>query len=154
MITWCTGKLAILKGLQILCATMVVLFLLEGRSQWSAYTLIFVTAIALGVISFLTLLLYFLQVHRSESAKSFPWVTFELAFNLIATVLCLCFSAVLLYDYIKTSGGSWHHHRHLPARNIGKDGWSNRIIIVMVAEILSTLFYAISLTHTKMQGIR
>uniref|UniRef100_A0A915DRC5 MARVEL domain-containing protein n=1 Tax=Ditylenchus dipsaci TaxID=166011 RepID=A0A915DRC5_9BILA len=99
-VTWCTSKIAVLKLLQILCSTITFVFLIEGRGQWGAYTLIFVSSLVIGILTLLTLFAYFWRVHANNK---FPWISFELGFNLVACMF----------------SGEFHHHRYVPPLNIG-----------------------------------
>jgi len=146
----CTTKLAILKWLQILCCMVTVLFLIDGRYQWVPYTAIFITDVFLGVLCFITMVIYFLQVHRQNKSK---WTLFETVFNLSSTILSLTYSILLIYDVMKMSSGEFHHHRYLPAQNIGSEGWKNRIFIVIISQTLNTVFFAVSFYRVKAVGI-
>ena len=52
----------------------------DGRVQWSAYTGIYLVVIVLAVLTSLTLLLYYFDVHRGSSTV--PWVAFVSVFLL------------------------------------------------------------------------
>ncbi|KAI1731616.1 membrane-associating domain-containing protein [Ditylenchus destructor] len=151
LLTWFTTRLAVLKMLQILSSVITILFLIEGRTQWGAYTLIFVSAIVLAVVTFITLIAYFMEMHKRSKL---PWELIEIGFNLVATILSLVYTGVLAYDASKMFGGEFNHHRYHPPKNIGYDGWRNRILIVTVAQALNAIFYLVSLYRTKTKGIR
>lgn len=69
--------------------------------QWKVYTFIFISTIILGVVTFITLVIYFL---RLQSQAKLPWVTIEMFFNAVASILCFVFTAILIYDYAKMAG--------------------------------------------------
>ncbi|CAD5221064.1 unnamed protein product [Bursaphelenchus xylophilus] len=152
LVTWCTSRLAILKWLQILCALVAVLFLIDGRFQWKLYTFIFVACIVLAALSFLTLALYFFRVHSQN--KQLPWVQTEIAFNSVAVVVCLLTCGILIYDLANLANGHHNHHRYTAPANIGNDGWFNRVIVVLATQVLNTVFYLASLVRTKRYGIK
>ncbi|KAH7731917.1 Protein F53A3.1 [Aphelenchoides avenae] len=152
LITWCTTRLAILKWMQMLCSMLAVLFLIDGRIQWWVYTLIFISAIVLAIITFVTLILYFLRFHIQQG-KGLPWQQLELLFNVVACVLCFIYTGALVYDYAKMSGGQFGHHRFSPPANIGQEGWKNRVLVVAVSQFLNGIFYLFSAYRTQRYGI-
>uniref|UniRef100_A0A914GWU3 MARVEL domain-containing protein n=1 Tax=Globodera rostochiensis TaxID=31243 RepID=A0A914GWU3_GLORO len=142
----CTTKLAILKWLQMLCAVISVLFLIDGRRQWWPYTLIFVVAIVLGILSLITLIAnFFLQSQNGLV----PLPLLEIGFNAFATALCLGFAVCLSVDFAKMVGGDFSHHRYLPPANIGKDGWRNRILVVAIVQAVASICYGLSAHRVK-----
>lgn len=54
-----------------LCSLIAVVLLTDGRVQWSMYTVIYVCLLLLIVLTALTLLLYYFDVHRGTDAL--PW---------------------------------------------------------------------------------
>lgn len=102
LITWLfTSRLANLKLLQLLCAFLTILFLIDGQMQWKAYSIIFISVIILAIVTAITLVFYFL---RLQSQVQLPWVSVELLFNAIAAILCFVFVAILVYDFVKMAG--------------------------------------------------
>ncbi|KAF7639112.1 hypothetical protein Mgra_00001345 [Meloidogyne graminicola] len=127
----CTTKFAILKWLQMLGYVIIVFFLIDGKRQWAPYTLIFICAIIFGILCLATLLInYFVLQSRNRNNTTRPKL--EIAFNGIAILFCLVFFAILTIDYVKMLSGNYNFHKYLPPPNIGKDGWRNRILVVLV----------------------
>ncbi|KAI6177212.1 hypothetical protein M3Y97_00882500 [Aphelenchoides bicaudatus] len=152
LITWLfTSRLANLKLLQLLCSIITILFLIDGRLQWGIYTVIFITTIILSVLTFLTLVVYFL---RLQNQSGLPWIHIEILFNAAAAILCFIFAAILIYDYAKMAGGEFRHHKHLPPATIGQDGWRNRVLVIVFVQILNAIFYFVSLYRTKALGLK
>ncbi|KAI6241001.1 hypothetical protein M3Y99_00410400 [Aphelenchoides fujianensis] len=157
LVTWFTSRLAILKLLQLLCSFITIIFLVDGKIQWTFYSIVFIIAIILSIITFLTLVFYFLRLHVQQNNSSLgPNSRYlqELAFNAIAAATSLVFSAVLIYDLARMWGGDFSHHRYGPPANIREDGWRNRILIILFAQLLNTAFYFASFYRTKTNGLK
>ncbi|CAD5214882.1 unnamed protein product [Bursaphelenchus okinawaensis] len=152
LVTWCTSRLAIYKWFQIVLSMIAVLFLIDGRFQWKAYTFIFVACIVLACITFLTLVLYFFRVPSDN--KQLPWVQIEIAFNTVAVIVCLITSGVLIYDLVNMAQGHHGHHRYTAPANIGNDGWFYRVIVVLCTQIVNTVAYLASLARAKRYGLK
>uniref|UniRef100_A0A914CV55 MARVEL domain-containing protein n=1 Tax=Acrobeloides nanus TaxID=290746 RepID=A0A914CV55_9BILA len=136
----------------MLASLLIILFLIDGRVQWSVYTAIFVITIILLITTFLTLIVYFFRIHV-QTKNQLPWVTIELLFNLVACVTSLVFAGILMYDVIKMYKGEFHHHKYVTPPNIGAGGWRTRILVVMITEIFNAIFYGISMVRTRQYGI-
>ncbi|KAL3091365.1 hypothetical protein niasHS_007158 [Heterodera schachtii] len=142
----CTTKLAILKWLQILCAVITVLFLIDGQRQSWFYTLVFVVSIVFGLLSLLTLIANFFLHSRNQSV---PLPAFEIGFNALAAFVCLAFSVLLTIDSVRMFGDDFSHHRFLPPANIGKDGWRNRTLVVAIVQMVDAICYGLSLHRVR-----
>ncbi|KAI6215016.1 hypothetical protein M3Y94_00335500 [Aphelenchoides besseyi] len=151
LVTWFTSRLAILKLVQLLCGFITIIFLIDGKAQWKFYTVIFMTVIFLCILTFLTLIVYFMRLHTQNNL---PWVQIEMAFNAIAGVLCLIFAIVLIYDFFRMFNNEFTHHQYAPPPNIGHDGWRQRIVFITVAQLLASVFYFVSLYRTKTYGLK
>uniref|UniRef100_A0A7E4VCZ2 MARVEL domain-containing protein n=1 Tax=Panagrellus redivivus TaxID=6233 RepID=A0A7E4VCZ2_PANRE len=149
-VTWCVTKRAAFKWCQIMCCLLAILFLIDGRAQWKVYSVIFGTDVFLAVATLITLGIYFMHVHRSNTKL---WINIERVFNLIAVVISTIFAGVLLYDAIKMEQGDYRHHRYAPQLNIGQSGWSNRIRIVAVSQVCQAIFYLASLIWVHRHGL-
>jgi heme/copper-type cytochrome/quinol oxidase subunit 4 len=150
IITWCFSKRAILKWLQVLCCLLAILFLIDGKRQWQLYQFIFTVDILLAILTIVTLVIYFMHIHRSNQEL---WVKIELAFNAVAALASIIFSGFLLYDYIKLENNEYYHHQNLPPPDIGKTGWTNRIRIVLFSQIMQSVFYLLSLYWAHRYGL-
>ncbi|KAL7079910.1 hypothetical protein ACQ4LE_000692 [Meloidogyne hapla] len=139
----CTTKFAILKWLQMLCYIIIVFFLIDGHRQWG-YTIIFICAIIFGILCLATLLLnYFVLQSRNCSNDTLSKI--EIIFNVFALLLCLIVFGILAVDYAKMNSGNYNFHKYLPPPNIGKDGWRNRILVVLITEALNAVLHALSI---------
>nr|CAD2149821.1 unnamed protein product [Meloidogyne enterolobii] len=140
----CTTKFAILKWLQMLCYIIIVFFLIDGHRQWGIYTFMFICAIIFGILCLATLLInYFLSQPRATHQK------IEIIFNVIALIFCLIFFGILAVDYAKMNSGNYNFHKYLPPPNIGKEGWRNRILVVLITEALNAILHGLSIFGIK-----
>ncbi|CAK5122008.1 unnamed protein product [Meloidogyne enterolobii] len=131
----CTTKFAILKWLQMLCYIIIVFFLIDGHRQWGIYTFMFICAIIFGILCLATLLInYFLSQPRATHQK---------------IIFCLIFFGILAVDYAKMNSGNYNFHKYLPPPNIGKEGWRNRILVVLITEALTAILHGLSIFGIK-----
>ncbi|CAJ0578507.1 unnamed protein product, partial [Mesorhabditis spiculigera] len=134
---WFCTPLPIIKFLQIVCALVVILFFMDGRQQWSPYTLIFLIAVITVVVNVVLLALHYFDVVRTNNAV--PWLSVELAWNSILALSYLIAFGILTYDWWEIRGNRWSHHSATPPRNIGAAGWVNRVLCVAVASLINTV---------------
>ncbi|TKR76009.1 hypothetical protein L596_017219 [Steinernema carpocapsae] len=131
-----------------LCFLLIVVFLLDGRIQWSPYTIIFLGSILGILIIVLLLLINFFEINRSLASKM-PWLTVEFLINVAVLVFCLIASGFLIFDYFKMIGGDFHHHQYMPPANIGRDGWKMRILIVLASALMAALAFLYTTIQAK-----
>ncbi|VDM52498.1 unnamed protein product [Angiostrongylus costaricensis] len=110
---------------------IVVVFLIDGRIQWKAYSVIYALAFILIFGCTITLFLHYFEVQKI--ANQLPWIKLELFWNAISFVLCALGSAVLIWDWVQMRSGYLLHHSALTPHNIGEQSWQRRVLIVAVS---------------------
>ncbi|KAK6013227.1 hypothetical protein OSTOST_21515, partial [Ostertagia ostertagi] len=111
---------------QLVCLLLVIVFFIDGRIQWKAYTLIYGMAFVLVLGCILTLLLHYFEVPNKGVLNK----VHELLWNAVCCALCAVGCVVLVWDWWQIRAGRHHHHSTLAPRNIGESRWLRRVAIV------------------------
>ncbi|CAJ0597288.1 unnamed protein product [Cylicocyclus nassatus] len=150
-LSWFLTPLPILKLCQMVCLLLVIVFFIDGRIQWEAYTMIYALAFLLAAGCFLTLLLHYFEVPKSS--QQIFWLQIELIWNVFGCVLCAVGSVLLGWDWYQLRAGRNMHHSTMAPRNIGEARWLRRVAIVSGSLLLAAGLFLFTIARVKRTGI-
>ncbi|KAL6726107.1 hypothetical protein Aduo_008112 [Ancylostoma duodenale] len=150
-LSWFLTPLSILKVCELVCLLLVIVFFIDGRIQWGAYSVIYVLAFLLAFGCVLTLLLHYFEVPKASN--QLPWLQIELLWNTLGCVLCAAGCILLTWDWWQMRSGRNHHHATLAPRNIGEARWMRRVAIVAGSLLLAACLFLLTLGRVKRTGL-
>ncbi|WKY02152.1 hypothetical protein Q1695_015847 [Nippostrongylus brasiliensis] len=150
-LTWLISPIPILKLCQMVCLLLVIVFFIDGRIQWKAYSIIYFFAFILAFGCILTLFIHYFEVPKASSQV--PWLTVELLWNIIGCVLCAVGFMVLAWDWWQMKDGRHVHHATMAPRNIGESRWLRRVAIVAASLLLAACLFLFTLLRVRRAGI-
>ncbi|EYB93743.1 hypothetical protein Y032_0179g725 [Ancylostoma ceylanicum] len=74
-LSWFLTPLSILKVCELVCLLLVIVFFIDGRIQWGAYSVIYALAFLLAFGCVLTLLIHYFEVPKASN--QLPWLQIE-----------------------------------------------------------------------------
>uniref|UniRef100_A0A1I7XJY9 Lipase_3 domain-containing protein n=1 Tax=Heterorhabditis bacteriophora TaxID=37862 RepID=A0A1I7XJY9_HETBA len=121
------------SSLKAVCLLLVIVFFIDGRTQWSIYSIIYIASyiVVFGVL--LSIFIHFFQV--TKAIPSVPWYKLEFIWNTLCALFCLTTFLILAWDWWQMHHGNYRHHIAIAPRNIGTDGWRRRVVIAGVGEL-------------------
>ncbi|KAK6744733.1 hypothetical protein RB195_011449 [Necator americanus] len=150
-LSWFLTPLPILKLCELVCLLLVIVFFIDGRIQWGAYSMIYVSAFLLAFGCILTLLILYFEVPKMS--KQVPWLQVELFWNVLGCALCAAGCILLTWDWWQMQSGRNQHHSRLAPKNIGETRWMRRVAIVAGSLLLASCLFLFTLARVKRTGI-
>lgn len=150
-ISWLLSPIPILKLCQAVCLLLVIVFFIDGRIQWKAYSLIYFVAFVLAFGCILTLILHYVDV--AKTSKQLPWIKLEILWNAVACALCIVSCIVLTWDWWQIRVGRHQHHSTMAPRNIGEARWLRRVAIVAASLLMAACLFLCTLVRVRRSGL-